>query len=207
MNILIDGLPTQYKGYNINTDFRVGIKLCNILDNMEQKDSMDMMDDVIDLLWGNGVPTTLNEEGEIVVDYNLINETITWFKLGGNPEFEIRRANRKPKEQETELTKDIPYDFEEDCGYIYAALLQQYGIDLTEVNMHWFKFLALFKALQDTIFNRLQEIRTQDLLEVQSGKPRAAAAKAKREWRITKVSPEREKELRLVYGDEWEDHI
>lgn len=207
MNILTDKLPEEYKGYKINTDFRVGIKLSDILDRIKNDSSDDNIDDAIDLLWGNGVPTTIDENGFIVVDYDLIWETITWFRLGGNPTFEIRKAKRRPKKPDSELTEDIPYDFEEDSGFIYAAFMQQYGIDLTEVDMHWFKFLALFKALEGTVFNRLQEIRTQDLTEVAQGKPRAAAARAKQEMRITKVSPEREKELRLVYGDEWEDHI
>lgn len=207
MNILLEKLPTKYKGYKINTDFRVGIKLCGIMENMQRSESEDALDEAIDLLWGNGVPTTLSEDGEIVVDYDLIWETLTWFKLGGNPEFAIRRAKRMPTKQESELSEDVAYDFEEDSGYIYAAFMQQYGIDLTEIEMHWFKFLALFHALTNTVFNRIQEIRTQDLSDVPSGKPRAAAAKAKNQWRVTNVPPEREAELRAVFGDEWEEHI
>ena len=205
MNILIDPLPTEYKGYKINTDFRVGIRLCNILDD-SRKSEEDVMDDAIDLLWGSGVPTTVTDEG-IVIDYDLITETILWFRLGGDPEGEIAKAKRQPKKPASELSEDIAYDFDEDAGYIYAAFLQQYGIDLTTTEMHWFKFLALFKALQDTVFNRLQEIRTQDPLEVSAGKERARVVRMKQQYRILKVTPQREAELRAVYGDEWEEHI
>ena len=39
------------------------------------------------------------------------------------------------------------YCFEQDADYIYAAFLSCYGIDLTDSDMHWWKFRALFRAL------------------------------------------------------------
>lgn len=42
------------------------------------------------------------------------------------------------------------YDLEYDSEYIYAAFLEQYGIDLSDIPyLHWWKFLALFKGLHD----------------------------------------------------------
>ena len=42
------------------------------------------------------------------------------------------------------------YSFEEDAPYIYAAFLSQYGLDLTEIPfLHWWKFKALFGALEE----------------------------------------------------------
>lgn len=204
MNLLTDKLPTEYKGYKINTDFRVGLKLLSLLENRESADEMDNLDDIIDLLWGNGVPTTVSEDGLVVVDYDLIWETITWFRLGGNPVFEIRKAKRHQTEKK-ELT-ETAYDFEEDSGLILASFIQQYGIDLAETDMHWFKFLALFRALQDTAFTRLQEIRTLDTSDMH-GKQLAQATKAKYEAGVTNVTKEREEELKKIFGNEWEDHI
>lgn len=203
MNILTDKLPEEYKGYRINTDFRVGIQLSRILDNKVEDDD-SWLDDVIDLLWGNGVPTTLSEDGLIVVDYDLVQETILWFRCGGNPTFELRKAKRKQVKQ-SELT-ETAYDFEEDSGYILAAFMQQYGIDLADTKMHWFKFLALFKSLQDCAFTKLQEIRTLDTKDMH-GKQLADALKAKKEAAVTNVTKARERELRLIFGDEWEEHI
>lgn len=202
MNLLTEPLPTEYKGYKINTDFRVGIKITSILENADNVE--DFMDDIIDLLWGNGVPTTLSEDGLVIVDYDLIQETILWFRCGGNPVFEMRKAKRRQTKQ-SELT-ETAYDFEEDSGYILAAFIQQYGIDLTETNMHWFKFLALFKALTDNAFTKLQELRTLDTKDMH-GKQLADATRAKYEAGVTNVSKARENELRMVFGDEWEEHI
>lgn len=43
------------------------------------------------------------------------------------------------------------YDFEYDADYIYAAFLEQYGVDLTSIKyLHWWKFRAMFRALDDS---------------------------------------------------------
>src|SRR5574344_1411658 len=41
------------------------------------------------------------------------------------------------------------YDFFADGDYIYGSFLQAYGIDLTEIDLHWHKFMALFASLPD----------------------------------------------------------
>ena len=46
---------------------------------------------------------------------------------------------------------------------IYAGFLQQYGIDLQEEDMHWWKFMILLENLgADTRLNRIMEYRTVD---------------------------------------------
>lgn len=202
MNILMDKLPTEYQGYKINTDFRIGIKLCNLFEDSDLEEE-DKLDDAIDILWGAGVPTCLSDDGGFIVDYNLVIETIQWFLSGGNDS-----ANQRDKQKEQAISsKDIAYDFSIDADYIFAAYYQQYHIDLSEVDMHWFKFLALFKALKDTVFNRIQEIRTQDLSDIPAGKARAEAQQQKDNFRIVKATPERKKELMAVFGDEWKEHL
>lgn len=50
------------------------------------------------------------------------------------------------------------FSFVTDAPYIYAAFLEQYGMDLLEVtHLHWHAFLALFSALSPT--TRFGEIR------------------------------------------------
>lgn len=44
-------------------------------------------------------------------------------------------------------------DLCEDGEYIFASFMAQYGIDLTETDMHWHKFKALLNCLRDTKYN------------------------------------------------------
>ena len=46
-------------------------------------------------------------------------------------------------------------DYQIDAEYIYAAFYEQYGIDLIEADMHWYKFQALFRGLHDTKLNEI----------------------------------------------------
>ncbi|MFD5849705.1 Gp15 family bacteriophage protein [Cytobacillus pseudoceanisediminis] len=58
------------------------------------------------------------------------------------------------------------YDFEQDAGFIYASFLQDYKIDLFEMQgkIHWHKFLALLEGLSDdTKFKEVVAIRAQKI--------------------------------------------
>lgn len=46
-------------------------------------------------------------------------------------------------------------DYRADAGYIYAAFMEMYGIDLVESDMHWYKFQSLFRALHGTKLNEI----------------------------------------------------
>jgi hypothetical protein len=51
-------------------------------------------------------------------------------------------------------------DYEIDSDYIYAAFLEQYGIDLVDVEqLHWHKFLALLRGLNGTKLNEIMGYR------------------------------------------------
>lgn len=63
-----------------------------------------------------------------------------------------------------EASTAIAYDLELDSNYIFSAFLEQYGIDLTERDIHYYKFIALFDSLsENTLFKRIVSIRTKDI--------------------------------------------
>ena len=53
-------------------------------------------------------------------------------------------------------------DFAQDADLIFAAFMEQYGIDLTEADLHWHKFLALFRGLHGTKMNEVMGYRCYD---------------------------------------------
>lgn len=59
-------------------------------------------------------------------------------------------------------------DYKEDAELIYSAFLQQYGIDLWEIEfLHWHKFKALLLGLtENTQFKKVIEIRSIDLSKI-----------------------------------------
>lgn len=55
--------------------------------------------------------------------------------------------------------KEIALDYEIDSDYIFAAILEQYGIDLFEKGIHWHKVLAMIQALHDVKLTKIIEYR------------------------------------------------
>ncbi len=67
-------------------------------------------------------------------------------------------ASRKPQPKVV--------DFTFDSGYIYAAFMQVYGIDLYEQkdSLHWRKFIYMFESLpEDTAISQIMRIRAKEI--------------------------------------------
>ena len=54
-------------------------------------------------------------------------------------------------------------DYEADAGLIYAGFMGEYGIDLCEEKLHWYKFNALLSGLgEDRVISRIMAVRGMD---------------------------------------------
>lgn len=136
MNILIDLLPEYVEidgeKYAINTDFRIGI-LFELL--MQDRTILDS--EKIDIALSLYYP-------EMPHDPTKAIEKILWFYTCGKEQGENEKAGTGSGK-----AGNI-YSFEYDAEYIYAAFLDQYGIDLQDIeHLHWWKFRALFKGLKE----------------------------------------------------------
>lgn len=66
--------------------------------------------------------------------------------------------NELPRDDGTGEHIDV-LSYRIDADYIYAAFLEQYGIDLLTSDMHYYKFLALLGGLHDTKLNEIMGYR------------------------------------------------
>lgn len=82
-------------------------------------------------------------------------------------------------------------DFEIDANLIYAAFLQQYGIDLLTAEMHWHVFLALIDGLTGT---RLDEVMAYRCYQKDTRKGVDRYEELRRAWEIEPTMTEEEKE-------------
>ena len=77
------------------------------------------------------------------------------------------------------------FDFAADSELIFASFLAEYGIDLTQEHMHWFKFMALLKSLSpDSPLMRTIRLRQTDTSEIEDDKLRRQIRRAKNAVRI-----------------------
>lgn len=146
MNILLDELPQKTpNGYIISADFRNSIKF-----------ELLMQDNTITEQLKLSIALNLYYE-EIPQDLDKALKDIIWFYKGDKEE---KKSTQKQEKKQKQI-----YSYEFDDEYIYSAFLQQYNIDLNEIDyLHWWKFKALFQGLNDnTQFVKIMSYRSVDL--------------------------------------------
>ena len=198
-NMLTEKLPTKYKGYHINTDFRCGIKISLALDDWQLGDEERVLT-ALSLLYGEGIPD----------DMNIALDGLRWFLTCGKEADKASYSDindvDNAKESVNVKGDDISFDFEVDASNIYAAFLKNYNIDLTKTDMHWFQFIALFSNLKNTSLNDMMYYRTIDLSQYK-GEQKAEMKALKERYKIHKITKQQVENLKIIYGKDWVKHI
>lgn len=175
---LEEALPDTIDGCEINTDFKVILFITRLLS-----------DDEYSLL-------------------EKIEDALYYFYVDDRPEnaidrmFEFVRAGEAPEQSD----EPQQIDFEFDADEIYADFLNFYGIDLLTADLHWYRFLALFKGIcaregalsgkLQTRFMKLDGLKGKDLSDAIRAKERAQIPD-----KLTMEDIEQQKE----FTDEWEN--
>lgn len=137
----IDGVD-----YRIDSDFRTSIRFEVFIQDAEDEEKIVL--ELLRLYYGEEIPPNLTKAVEKAL----------WFYSGG----EMKKTGTSSDTQRPQ-----PYSFEHDWNYIYSAFLEQFGIDLQECTMHWWKFRALFQSLSDkSKFSEIVCYRTVKLSQV-----------------------------------------
>jgi Bacteriophage Gp15 protein len=139
MNLLIDALPTtiEIDGQSIPivTDWRVCLRTILAFEDADlvpQEQQAILLNNLYD-----EIPENLEE---------AIKQGVEFLNCG---KFEGAGGNGLRL-----------FSFGKDASYIFAAFRQTHGIDLETVDMHWWKFFALFMDLgADTTFSNLVSMR------------------------------------------------
>lgn len=151
MSLLVDLVPETVEvggaEYPINTDFRASI-LFELMMQDKQVPKEELWKGALDLYFAAEIP----EEHQV----EAVRKGM-WFYCCGREQ--MTAAGGKGGQE-----KRI-YSFEHDDDYIYSAFLEQYGIDLQDIeDLHWWKFRALFRSLQeDCKISKIMSYRAMDL--------------------------------------------
>lgn len=188
MNILLNEPPCFIevcgKKYGINTDFRIWMRFEELL--FSENPAEAVADAIVlcmrpEPAFKNELPPSLRETVKALCDFYF-----------------CRTQNETAQKSSSGRTKRI-YSFSHDSELIYAAFLQQYGIDLTCCNMHWWKFRALFSALSgEAKICSVMRIRSQNLADVPAGPARSRLARLKAAYALPDFKSDEEKEAELA---------
>ena len=159
MNILIDLLPNEVniegEDYKINSDFRTSI----LFELLMQDNAISEEDKIIQ--------TLELYYPKLPKDINKAIEGILWFYRCGKDEV-------KNKNKGTGKSTNV-YSYEYDDDLIYSAFLDQYNIDLQDIEyLHWWKFKAMFKSLkEDNEIVKIMGYRAMDVNKIKDKEQKA----------------------------------
>lgn len=137
----------QNKEYPIQTSYKIWIGFQNIFkeDDTEKRNSL-----LIDFITRQNLPL-ISETIDVIIEFYINDENIL-----KDCTKNIKIANQEEY-----------FDFIKDFEYIYSAFLEQFNIDLIDTDLHWYKFKALFKSLNnDCLFNKIVHYRSVDLKSI-----------------------------------------
>ncbi len=182
MNILLDQLPTAVevggKTYDIPTDFRTVIRMEMFMTDTQLEDTDKLLQ--ILLLFFTGVELLPDKVEQAII------AIMNFYRCGKeNAIQESAGVNRR-----TQI-----YSFEHDAPYIYAAFLEQYGVDLTqEPYLHWWRFKAMFDSLSDkTQFVKIMGYRSMVITNDMTPQQKEFYRRMQKTYAIPVSKTEREK--------------
>ena len=130
MNILLDELPTKIEGIDINSDFRIMIMFELLMQDPKYNDKEKQI---------QSIPLFYPNLSQIKDPQKAITDMLWFYRCG----IEIKNIGSNNN------SKQI-YSYEYDSQYIYSAFMQQYNIDLQDIDyLHWWKFKAMFENLNE----------------------------------------------------------
>ena len=149
--------------YKINTDFRVWIEIERLLFEKSTNDEERLAKILV-----SAYPVLPPDPIEAI-------EKIIWFYSGG--EICEKESGQAPKAP--------VYDLQEDFDYVWGAFKGEFGIDLTNEKMHWWKFRVLLGCLSDEcFFSKVVGYRSMDLSLIKDKEQRRFFERMKKRFRL-----------------------
>ena len=164
-------VKVEDKKYKINTDFRVAIECQDIATNESIGDYERALAIVYKLFGDDGINTPQHYE-------KLLELAVKYLSCG--------------KEVDMKGNEEPDMDFTQDMDYIEASFMSDYNIDLTNTEMHWWKFYNLINGLSNSemgnccVLNRVRNLRTYDTKDIKDPKELEKIKKAKEQVALKK---------------------
>ena len=193
-NYLTNGLPKGVQLYDyfleFNTDFRNWINYEETMMNEENKPE-ELIIKIIELCFKDGLDILNYIEIDIA-----INQILWFFTIGTYEDKDVEKHEEDNEEAVVKRKSKVVYSFIHDWGYIYSAFMQCYGIDLFNVDLHWWKFKAMFDALSDdTLFSKILGYRSVVISSKMSKEEKKFYRNMKKIYGLPDTRTEEEKEL------------
>lgn len=192
MLTLTDNLKSSYlyagKQYPLNLTYDNVLRFYDLLDDNHFESSEKV---IMAFQMFFGFEPTIHDGDFIVKAFEDVNRYISMKPYG----------NDDDDDQEKFATDQRKlYSFKQDAEAIYSSFVEQYGIDLVDLQgkLHWDKFKALFQGLgPKTYFQRIISIRTRDTKDLK-GQELTDAIEAKQFYELDVNKTQEAKEQQIA---------
>lgn len=164
-------VKVEDKKYKINTNFRVAIECQDIATDESIGDYERALAIIYKLFGEDGINTPQHYE-------KLLELAVKYLSCG--------------KEVKSEINEEPDMDFMQDMDYIEASFMSDYNIDLTNIEMHWWKFFNLINGLSNSemgnccVLNRIRNLRNYDTSKIKDLKELEKIKKMQKEVALKK---------------------
>ena len=165
------------KKYKIDTDYKVALRC---IDSIEDRNVSDWERSIglVVMLFGRDCP--VNDKSLDLA----------------------RRYLQCGVENKVHTQRERDMDLNADSKYIVASFQKEYGMDITQEGMHWWKFYFLLEGLgEDSILSKVRQIRNEELSDYKDKKIRKKLIEAKKSVALPKKYTSEEEEARKVFLD------
>ena len=167
-NVLLDPLPTEYRGFPIDSDFQTGIQIMQALED-EELTRQERIGTALSLLFlqedeeGNPLP---------LPDAQTAVDGMMWFLTDWNHDNNKSDDNGKVT------------DYDIDQWRIYSAFRQHYGINLNTDKLHFWEFMGLLTTLPECAYTRVIDIRVKKITSKMGTEDRKTYTELKKVYAI-----------------------
>lgn len=181
MSRVFENPPSSVKvgndNFKINTDFKIWIKICDLLEDDNLSD-VDKMISVLILGYKEKMPKNPTEAFDALMNF-----------------YSCGKGNSNKKSTQRAI------DFKMDEDVIFASFLQLYGIDLYDQKLHWWKFIKLLHSLpEDSEFMKIVAFRLSKPEKIKNKEQRNYIRKMKNRYRIRKTVSDEDISMALSEG-------
>lgn len=181
------------KLYKINTDYKYALICFKIIDDPLISD-IERAIAVVSVLFGRE-----DKDGNVIGipdNLDVALQKASFFLSCGKETNNIK-----------DVKKDMDFDYDKE--FIYASFISDYKIDLEIENMHFWKFCSLISGLtEDSILNRVRDLRNTNLSDYKDSKTRSKLQEAMErvalpsEYDYDKEDMEAINEFNKILGDD-----
>lgn len=198
--MLIDRLPhiVQVDGswYPIRTNFRIGIEAELLL----RDEKMPVEDRIWEVVGMYFYPQRVARD-----IFGAYEAAMTFFAEGRSSKRHRKRQEAQERGRYGAVAKPKRlYDFDADAPLIYAAFLDQYGMDLQDIDyLHWWKFSAMFASLDERHkFCNIMRIRDADTSQIKDKREAGRVRRLQHLYRIedSMTTEDLAKQIQEMYG-------